>query len=768
MQPAALQPAVPFGALQQRQPGIENPRPAATSFWSARRAATFDHLNSSGEPCRSVYVLPGRAFGETEALALAGAMEPNRTLEELYASGHALGLAGAEALGAAIARHPALRVLCLGDETFGADREDGTPSEAMMALARRLPENTSLATLDCERKGVGPVTLAAVLPHLLRHQALAELKLGQNGFGCAGARALAQSARARESEELAPLGNIAVLSLVSNDIRSACETDTESEQDGSSNSGAAALGEVLGMRGGVLNSLDVSLNPLGGSAAAEQLKDDGNTAFANSDDGTAAECYVAAMHCSGDTSLRITALSNRAEVALRTGRLGAAAYLARRALELDPSHEQSASRLRRACESSAALLESQRTARAVKRLFERFASHLDGEDGGRVMGRAELSALTVATGAAPVDEEYWRETCEALGVDSACGLGLAELSELYCEDGAWAESRDADYEAVFGETPGAQEDAEAQAEQTVTAKAEEAEEAAAEQEEEERRAVPDGFALFCGLGPGAGGGVAGSHISTLTLRECALTPKAVVMLAAAIAEQPTPTLTALHLDGNRAGAPGAAALAAALSSATALRTLGLSMNAIGDEGGVVLGKALSVSLSPSLTDLDVSKNQLGPAACGALLVPANGLRRLNLFGNRVGDEAGLAELFALGVLRSPTLNSLDLGGNELGAASLVPICTAYKAASADCTLETLELFGNHHDEDGVVTALSDVREHLWTGAAERKAAGKARCDIAWAALQDSAPAPAPAPAGSIAQGEVAVAREERVARLTAE
>ena len=32
---------------------------------------------------------------------------------------------------------------------------------------------------------------------------------------------------------------------------------------------------------------------------------------------------------------------------------------------------------------------------------------------------------------------------------------LAELSELYFEDGAWAENREADYEAVFGEAPGA-------------------------------------------------------------------------------------------------------------------------------------------------------------------------------------------------------------------------------------------------------------------------------------------------------------------------
>jgi|EP01043_Picozoa_sp_COSAG02_P048666 hypothetical protein len=53
-----------------------------------------------------------------------------------------------------------------------------------------------------------------------------------------------------------------------------------------------------------------------------------------------------------------------------------------------------------------------------------------------------------------------------------------------------------------------------------------------------------------------------------------------------------------------------------------------------------------------------------------------------------------------GALTSSTLASLDLGGNDLGAISLLPICAAYKAASAGCQLEALELFGNNHDEDG--------------------------------------------------------------------
>lgn len=60
----------------------------------------------------------------------------------------------------------------------------------------------------------------------------------------------------------------------------------------------------------------------------------------------------------------------------------------------------------------------------------------------------------------------------------------------------------------------------------------------------------------------------------------------------------------------------------------------------------------------------------------------------------------------IGALKSTTLASLDLGGNELGAASLLPICAAYKAASAECRLESLELFGNNHDENGEPSDIS--------------------------------------------------------------
>ena len=71
----------------------------SSSSAAGTSTSTFDHLNGqpNGQPCRSLYVLPSRTFGEAEALSLAKAMESNTTLEELYISGHSLGPGGAEA-----------------------------------------------------------------------------------------------------------------------------------------------------------------------------------------------------------------------------------------------------------------------------------------------------------------------------------------------------------------------------------------------------------------------------------------------------------------------------------------------------------------------------------------------------------------------------------------------------------------------------------------------------------------------------------------------
>lgn len=363
----------------------------SSSSAAGTSTSTFDHLNgqpNGGQPCRSLYVLPSRTFGEAEALSLAKAMESNTTLEELYISGHSLGPGGAEALGAAIAGHPALRVLCVGDDTFGADMA-GAPSSALLALCQPLERNRSLTALDFERKGLGPAGVTALVALVAVHPSITELKLAQNGFGCRGVQALAAASH---------FGRLEQLNLAANNIRS--------ESQDNATSGATELSRLLRARG-ALTALDLSSNPLGQPATAEHLKQQGNEAFAAGNFAEASAKYVSAMHGSGDTLLCVSVLSNRAEVALRlgalnvllcasfyklpalqnsisfeTGRNGAALHLARRALLLDPTHEKSVSREQRALAASAA--DSQQAEATA--LFERFAPH------GRLR-QADLSVL---------------------------------------------------------------------------------------------------------------------------------------------------------------------------------------------------------------------------------------------------------------------------------------------------------------------------------------------------------------------------------------
>ena len=103
----------------------------------------------------------------------------------------------------------------------------------------------------------------------------------------------------------------------------------------------------------------------------------------------------------------------------------------------------------------------------------------------------------------------------------------------------------------------------------------------------------------------------------------------------------------------------------------------------------------------SLTSLDLSKNRVGVRGARAL-VSATALRRLNLFGNRLGDGddappapspaggdaadtaagagAGSAAAVVSALARHPRLTTLDLGGNALSARTLLPLCSALRVA----------------------------------------------------------------------------------------
>ena len=58
----------------------------------------------------------------------------------------------------------------------------------------------------------------------------------------------------------------------------------------------------------------------------------------------------------------------------------------------------------------------------------------------------KLSALVLQVDSI---DDYWCDTCDALGVDIEDGLGVKELEGLYLGDGAWAGNLAGDYAAVF-------------------------------------------------------------------------------------------------------------------------------------------------------------------------------------------------------------------------------------------------------------------------------------------------------------------------------
>ena len=156
--------------------GMPTPQdaPKMVSAWGAkhkRQLGGKKWLPAADSP-PSLYVLSARPFGDAEAAELAAELTADTRLEDLYASGHSLGLAGTTALAAAVAAHPALKQLCLGGKEFGADREwyavaaaaqpDGRwglrlsagrrAGEALDALLGGVGASRSLEVLDMESK----------------------------------------------------------------------------------------------------------------------------------------------------------------------------------------------------------------------------------------------------------------------------------------------------------------------------------------------------------------------------------------------------------------------------------------------------------------------------------------------------------------------------------------------------------------------------------------------------------------------------------------
>jgi hypothetical protein len=93
---------------------------APTMAWGVAtpQQGAADELLAKATTQRSLCIMPFRRFGADECVALCAGL-PGTGVVELLASGHAIGEAGAVAIGQLLAQPSALRRLAVGDASFG-------------------------------------------------------------------------------------------------------------------------------------------------------------------------------------------------------------------------------------------------------------------------------------------------------------------------------------------------------------------------------------------------------------------------------------------------------------------------------------------------------------------------------------------------------------------------------------------------------------------------------------------------------------------------
>lgn len=105
-----------------------------------------------------------------------------------------------------------------------------------------------------------------------------------------------------------------------------------------------------------------------------------------------------------------------------------------------------------------------------------------------------------------------------------------------------------------------------------------------------------------------------------------------------------------------------------------LRSIDLSHNDLGDEGGQILGHAIGDN--ETVTELDLSWNKIRKTGIGCIakgLAENNSLKYLNLSSNGLGNDG--AELISNALAANRMLETLDLSANRIGLAGIVNLFT---------------------------------------------------------------------------------------------
>lgn len=126
---------------------------------------------------------------------------------------------------------------------------------------------------------------------------------------------------------------------------------------------------------------------------------------------------------------------------------------------------------------------------------------------------------------------------------------------------------------------------------------------------------------------------------------------------------------------------GAQALGRALRGNTAVTSLNLSCNALGDGGATALAQALRGSTDSALRVLNLSQNKLGDAGAAAIasLMQQVSLEEVALNGNDIGDLG--AKSLAQAVRECSTLRKLWLGDNMIGERGAESLADSLAASS---------------------------------------------------------------------------------------
>lgn len=166
-----------------------------------KRSGVDDLLARLQQPAtaKSLYVLSTRSITDADAVKLAAAIAANATLEELYLSGHKLGVEGLQAFGDCLAANATLRQLCVGHDELG----DAGVKLLCDGLARN--PRSGLQVWDLEFKGLSHDGVAALGALLAVNSSLTTLTLARNQIGDEGMTHLVAGLTANGQSKLAVL-----------------------------------------------------------------------------------------------------------------------------------------------------------------------------------------------------------------------------------------------------------------------------------------------------------------------------------------------------------------------------------------------------------------------------------------------------------------------------------------------------------------------------------------------------------------------------------